>query len=215
MAPTHNIPNNLPAFRLMVYRKALRPKYFTVEKQINIRHSEYKLVAWIARGEHMIRFFFNEQNVVEAISAADRKYPDAGQLTSVPCAGERDFQTQVGKSIGYIASAQTEVIAENLYCETLQDMQAQKQEDNTIFVEWPEPDSRHNSLSMLSLQRYRGEIHTQSWHLDATTGLILRTQTIFEELAPADVWPEVVVDVDSAADVCSDSPKLIPDTTLE
>ena len=42
----------------------------------------------------------------------------------------------------------------------------------------------HNSngrnLSMVDVQRLTKEVHAQSYHLIAATGLVIRTQTIFE-----------------------------------
>jgi hypothetical protein len=42
-------------------------------------------------------------------------------------------------------------------------------------------DSVGPCLSMLDIQRYNGEVHVQSYHLLAHPGLVLRTQTIFEQ----------------------------------
>lgn len=121
--------------------------------------------------------------MVEALTPCPQAMPERGVLHTLPCAGERDCESRVGKRLNYIASVQTEITSDNLYRATLQEMHDHAVENGSLMHRWREDDSRIDSLSVLDVQCYPCEVHSQVWHLDAGCGLVLRAQAVFEILA--------------------------------
>jgi hypothetical protein len=52
-------------------------------------------------------------------------------------------------------------------------------ETNALSHEWTDDDGL-NCMSLLDVQKYKREFHIQSYHLVGNSGLVLRTQSIFE-----------------------------------
>jgi hypothetical protein len=53
-------------------------------------------------------------------------------------------------------------------------------ETDAMSYEWIEGDGAP-CLSVLDFQKYKKEYHIQSYHLLGATGMVLRTQSIFEK----------------------------------
>jgi hypothetical protein len=82
--------------------------------------------------------------------------------------------------MNYITTVQTETLAENLYLTTHEELLAFGRESDAMIQEWA--DEAGPCLSILDMQRHNREMHVQAYHLLANQGLVLRTQTIFEQL---------------------------------
>jgi hypothetical protein len=103
----------------------------------------------------------------------------AAQPTCFPCAGERDHEEQLGAGVLFMTTLQTETLTEHLYVGTYKEMMQHVRESNSLFSAWTDELGRPN-LSLLDLQRYRNEVHVQSYHLRSDCGLVLRTQSMFQ-----------------------------------
>jgi hypothetical protein len=193
---------------LFLYRKALHPELFQMKARRAISHGTYDLEAWLMNGSHMLRFQHRAFCLSELLSEKDSGLPTAGAVASFPCLGEKDYEHPfASEHVHYITTMQTETLSENLYRSTYQEMLAFASETNAMVVKWSEPaavgagagvGSRQNghsghggggavnaghagkNLSILDIQRFSKEVHAQSYHLFAASGLVLRTQTIFE-----------------------------------
>ena len=80
---------------------------------------------------------------------------------------------------------QTETLTDHLYRGTYNEMLDHGAAADTIKVAWEDEMGRSN-LSLLDFQRYRDEVHVQSYHLRSDCGLVLRTQSIFQIKEPSD-----------------------------
>ena len=74
---------------------------------------------------------------------------------------------------------QTEMLSDHLYLSTFNELVEHAKSCDGLVTSWDEDAGRHN-LSLIDLQRYRHEVHLQSYHLRADCGLVLRTQSIFQ-----------------------------------
>ncbi len=174
---------SLQSYRLLLFDRPLHPEFFEIRRQRTTRHAQYDLDTWLARGAHVIAFRCGDECMVEALTPCPQAMPERGVLHTLPCAGERDCESRVGKRLNYIASVQTEITSDNLYRATLQEMHDHAVENGSLMHRWREDDSRIDSLSVLDVQCYPCEVHSQVWHLDAGCGLVLRAQAVFEILA--------------------------------
>lgn len=169
----------LQAYTMMVYRKALHPEFFGIEDRHHISHDGMDFEAWIFRGGHAARFQIDGQCVCEVLYDNNDTLPERGLVTSLPCAGEKDFEERFSKRLLYMTSMQTETLSEHLFMSTYKEMIEHARESDSIMSAWTDDRGRPN-LSLLDTQRYRNEVHVQGYHLRSDCGLVLRTQSLFE-----------------------------------
>lgn len=177
-----SISNKTPsvqAYRLLVYQRALHPELFGIQGRRTITQSNYELESWITPGGHVMRFQIAGQCVTEAVLGHDVQLPQRGLLHTVPCLGEKEMDEVVDNSVRYVASVQTELLSDNLFQATHAELLEFAGETEAMRHQWTDSDGAMN-LSILDLQRYKKEIHAQSYHLVGSAGFVLRTQTIFE-----------------------------------
>lgn len=169
----------LQAYRLVVYRRPLHPELFAIKDRLQIRHMEYEFEGWVMPGSHMMRFVHNDSRAIELITAEDTQFPPRGLVTDVPCAGERDFEHEFGDGLKYVSTIQTEQLPEALYRDTYDELVAFGRENDALMFEWRDAEAGR-CASILDVQRFRREVHAQSYHMIANGGIVLRSQAIFE-----------------------------------
>ena len=164
---------------MLVYRKALHPEFFGIEDRNRISHETMDFEGWVFRGGHAARFQVDGQCICEVLSDNADSLPDRGLVTTLPCAGEKDFEERFSKRLVYMTSMQTETLSEHLFVSTYKEMMEHARESDAIMSAWTDECGRPN-LSLLDTQRYRNEVHVQGYHLRSSCGLVLRTQSLFE-----------------------------------
>lgn len=176
------VPNKVPStqlFRLMLYQRALHPELFRIQGRRTLQSSSYEFEAWIMPGGHALRFQSEGQCVTEVVSDQDLQLPERGLIQSLPCLGEKEHEEVVAEKINFVAAVQTENLSDNLYTATFDEMKDFAEETGAMTYNWTDDDGGR-CMTVLDLQRFRNEIHTQAYHLLATGGFVLRTQSIFE-----------------------------------
>ncbi|HEB61055.1 MAG TPA: hypothetical protein ENJ06_04445 [Phycisphaeraceae bacterium] len=170
----------LQSYKIVLYRRALHPEFFNIQERRHIAHNDYELEAWLMPGGHVLRFQCNGLCFTEIITPDDRSLPERGQIAALPCAGERDHEQEFPEKVNYITTAQTETLTDHLFDSSYQEMLDFARETGALTHEWIDDDGGR-CLSMIDIQRYKREVHVQSYHLNGGCGLILRSQTIFEQ----------------------------------
>ena len=163
----------------MVYRRALHPELIDLRGRRCHRHDQYEAETWVAPAAHVVRFQVDGQTLAEAVIECGDHLPETGLVHALPCIGEKDYELDRRGQIGYVATVQVESLTDNLYMATYREMSDFGAESNALSHEWQSDDDRPN-LSLLDVQKYKREFHLQSYHLLGSTGLVLRTQSIFE-----------------------------------
>lgn len=130
-------------------------------------------------GSHLMRFEYAGGCATELITDQEEGIPARGIVAAMPCAGERDHEQAFGEKIKLVSTVQTETLPESLYGATYQELVAFGKDQDAMVHTWLDDDGGR-CASILDLQRYRKEVHAQSYHLMAQGGLVLRTQSIFE-----------------------------------
>ncbi len=173
-------PNNLQTYQVVLYDRALHPELFSLRQRRVVTHGAYELETWLIPGGHILRFEHGGKCLSELVTDQTGSLPQSGIVTAFLCAGERDFDKLFERErINYMTTVQTEQLSENLYLATLDEMRDYADEVEALRHEWA--DEAGPNLSMLDVQRFSREIHIQSYHLLASGGVVLRTQTIFEQ----------------------------------
>lgn len=172
---------SIQAYRLLLYQRPLHPELFGVHDRRIITQSDYELETWIMPGGHVLRFQAANQCLSEAVIDKDDSLPQRGLLQALPCLGEKDLEQTLDGSIRYMTSIQTELLSDNLFAATLNEMKDFAQASEALWFQWSDADGALN-LSVLDVQPYKREIHIQSYHLVGSATFVLRTQTIFEIL---------------------------------
>lgn len=136
--------------------------------------------AWVMPAGHVLRFIHGDFTCSELLVDHEDNLPLGGAVTGFPCVGEQEFEHRfVAERVGYSTSVQTETLSENLYRSTYDDMLDYAKETNSLTYKYLDADGR-KCLSLLDLQHLPKEVHCQGFHLVASTGLVLRTQTVFD-----------------------------------
>lgn len=171
--------SSLQAYTLLLYRKAIHPEFFQIQARKRIEHPQYEFEGWVFKGGHAGRFQFGETCLCEVVLEGGQNLPDRGLVTTMPCAGEREFDEKFGDNLKYVTTLQTETLSEHLYTGTYREMLAHGRDRNCIMFNWNDEQGRPN-LSLLDIQRYLNAVHVQGYHLRSDCGMVLRTQTMFE-----------------------------------
>lgn len=173
--------STLQTYSMLVYRKAVHPEFFGIAARKRVEHGECEFEGWIFQGGHAGRLQFGSLCVCEVVIDQANHLPDRGLVTTMPCAGERDYEERFGDQVLYMTTMQTETLSEHLYLGTYKEMVAHGRDSDSISTAWTDESGRPN-LSLLDIQRYRDEIHMQGYHLRSDCGLVLRTQSMFQLL---------------------------------
>ncbi|TVQ30878.1 MAG: DUF2617 family protein [Phycisphaeraceae bacterium] len=176
-APTKSA--NLQAYRLILYRRALHPELFSVKGRRALQYGDYELESWIMPGSHLMRFQFDGACATELVTSQEAGLPERGLVAALPCAGEKDHEQPFTEKLNYMTTVQTEQLPDNLYAATYRELIEFGEESEALMHLWKDIDGGL-CASILDVQRFRREIHAQSYHLIAQGGVVLRTQTIFE-----------------------------------
>lgn len=165
---------------LLLYRRPLHPELFPPKVRKSFEYGQYEFEAWLLSSCHVMRFRHKHFTACELVVDQGDGLPIEGAVTSLPCAGEHEFEHEFSaEKVVYMTSVQTETLAENLYEATFDELIEHAEETKALTYRWADAEGGQN-LSMLDIQRLAKEVHAQSYHMTAATGLVLRTQTIFE-----------------------------------
>jgi hypothetical protein len=165
----------------MVYRRALHPELFELQSRRSLELGDFAVESWVFNGGHVMRFHRDEACLTEVVIENGDHLPENGLVHALPCIGEKDYELDSNKprDVHYVTTIQTETLTDNLYASTLNEMRGFADEANGLCTEWVEDDGTA-CMSLLDTQVYCREFHIQSYHLLGSTGLVLRTQSIFE-----------------------------------
>ncbi len=184
--------NSLQSYQTLLYHRALHPEFFPIRARRAVRHSNYEIELWVMAGSHLFRFERGPICACELVTDQEGNLPEEGVVAAFLCAGERDFEHRFEKDkVTYMTSVQTETLSENLYDATFKEMNdIARRNPDVLLHRWN--DETGKCISLLEYHLQNREVQVEAYHLVAQGGLVLRTQTIFEQ-APATVIPEVVV----------------------
>lgn len=182
-APTAAKSTSLQNYHLLAFRKALHPEFFGIEGRQRVQHGDYETEAWIFRGGHSLRFQLQGFVVSEVVVEHIDQIPDRGLVTALPCAGERDFEERVAENLVYMTTMQTETLSDHLYLGTYKEMMQHARENDSLYTAWTDAAGKPN-LSLIDVQHFRNESHVQGFHLRSDCGLVLRTQSMIQIVAP-------------------------------
>jgi hypothetical protein len=171
--------SNTQIFRLMVYRRALHPELFELQGRRRHNQAEYEVESWIAPAVHVVRFGTEGQCITEAVLEDGDHLPEHGLIHALPCLGEKDYELDDEGLLGYVTTVQTESLTDSLYSATHRELRELAAEPSALCHEWKDADGAP-CMSLLVSERYKREYHIQSYHLLGGSGMVLRTQSIFE-----------------------------------
>ena len=171
--------SNTQMFRLMLYQRALHPELFDLQMRKTYRQAEYDIESWLMPAGHVVRFQVQGRCLTEAVLDQGDHLPEHGLIYALPCLGEKDYEMQPMGNLAYVTTIQTEILTDNLYDATYQEMKEYSNESSALVLPWKDAEGTP-CMSVLDCQKYKREYHIQSYHLLGATGLVLRTQSIFE-----------------------------------
>ena len=172
-------PGSVQAHQLFLYSRAINPGLLPIKLRHVAKHGEYELEIWAMDGGHLLRFEHTTLCACELLTAHETKLPEQGIVAGFLAMGERDFEHRFVKDkVVYMNTIQTEMLSENLFISTYEEMLDYARTTDALVHKWS--DESGECLSMIDSQRFNKEVHAQCFHLVAQDGLVIRTQTIFE-----------------------------------
>ena len=175
------VPDKLieqPTYNMALFRSAIHPEFFQIEERTEVQHNGYNFEAWLCKGGHVLRFEYEGICVSEVVFPEVDNLPDRGHVTTIICAGERDYEQEFGDRITVINSMQIEFLPEHLFGDCYDELSEFADEVKAKVIRYD--DGKERGLSILDVQRYNDQLHSQSYHLHSDHGVVLRTQSIFE-----------------------------------
>ncbi len=183
--------SSLQAYNLLLFRKALHPEFFSIQARKRLDFGEYGVEIWLFPGGHAVRYHQQDICVTEVVADQFEHLPEKGRVTILPCAGERDHEERIADNFVYMTSIQTETLSDHLYLGTYREMMEHSKSPDTVCLTWKDDAGKPN-LVLVDTQRYRQEIHVQSYHIRSDCGLILRTQSLLQAAEAGDAAPKPV-----------------------
>lgn len=185
MNSTHSTKSApVQSYQLILYKRALHPELFQLRDRKILRSGDFEFEAWLMPGTHALRFQHRAVCVSELVTDKETGLPTSGAVATLPCAGEHDFEHEFADGrVCYFATVQTETLNDAVYRTTVRDMKTYAADTGAMSYEWTAPAGGFfggKCLSVLEVHRYPREVHAQSFHMLADSGLVLRTQTIVE-----------------------------------
>jgi hypothetical protein len=138
---------------------------------------DYRLEAWVLPGQHVLRFEHRGVSASELVTDHQAHWPHLQPTAHFPCAGEREFEHRF-KGAVYMTTVVTETLAQNLFRSTLQETVKCAEEESGVICRWE--DTAGACVSVLEVQSEIDQIHVQAYHMIASQGLVVRTQSLFE-----------------------------------
>jgi len=173
---------SLNSYQSILYDRALHPELFELQARSVVQGEGYELEAWVIPGQHVLRFECGMVCCSEVVTDNDQHLPEQNRVQALFCAGEHDVEHEFEEQpVRYMTSVQTEQLGENIYDATLREMldHAASADEHALVHRWV--DAFGENLSLIDIQRYAGEVHAQAYHLLARGGVVIRTQTLFEQ----------------------------------
>jgi len=175
-APTQSSVN---AYQTILYDRVLHPEWFQLCARHSTSEPNYEMELWLTPGGHVVRFEHAGHRLCELVTDQDDNLPRTGVLQVIDCAGDHDFELDLEEfALKYMTNIQTETLSEHIYMETLQDMREHVRRHASLCHEWST--AQGPCLSVVDIHTNKMEIHVDCYHLVATQGFVLRTQSIFE-----------------------------------
>jgi hypothetical protein len=169
--------------QLVLYSKALHPEQMAMKGRRVLRQGAYEIEAWVMQGSHTLRFDYGQLCATELVCEYDKTIPTTSIVSANLCPGEKDVEHKFAKEgVRYIGSMQLETLAPNLYEATYRELVDFGRENAALMHLWSE--GAGPGLSMVDMQRFNDQVHAQGYHLVPATGVVVRSQTIFEIQKP-------------------------------
>ena len=178
MSFTSRTTTSLQAYHTLLYRVPLHPEFFRIEAREKSSHTNYGFESWLFKGGHAFRFELDDLSVTEIVTPEPGIIPERGLVTSLPCAGEKDHESEIADRVTYVTSIQTETLSDHLYQGTYREMLEHGRMSEGLLKVWEE--GGPPNLSLIEHQRYADEVHIQGYHLRSDCLMVLRTQSIFQ-----------------------------------
>jgi hypothetical protein len=138
---------------------------------------DYRLEAWVLPGQHVFRFEHRGAAASELVTDQQSHWPYFQPTARLLCAGEREFEHRF-KGVVYMTTVVTETLAQNLFRSTLEEAVKFAEQESGIVCRWD--DASGPCASVLEIQSEVDQIHLQAYHMIASQGLVVRTQSLFE-----------------------------------
>ncbi len=165
-------------YQVLLYGRALHPEPFQLRARRVIKEAEFEAEGWLMRGSHVLCFRRKHFCASELVTSQHRDLPTAGLVSGFLCNGEHEYDHKFHASCEYYTSVQSEVMNEAMFHATYEELMSFGKDKGALIHSFE--DVAGQCLSMLDFEQTSKSIHIDSYHLLASGGIVLRTQSLFE-----------------------------------
>ena len=166
-------------YQVLLYGRALHPEPFQLKARRVLKESAFEAEGWLMRGSHVLCFRRGFSRASELVTSQSRDLPTAGLVSGFLCNGEHEFNHNFGpESCAYYTSVQSENMNEAMFRATYDEMMDFGREKAALVHTFE--DEKGSCLSMLDFEARANGVHIDAYHLLASGGIVLRTQSLFE-----------------------------------
>jgi len=163
-----------------LFRRPLHPELFTLYSSRQFVQGEYEVHIWITGCSHLVSVFSGKHCMTELICPPAQMLPTRGLVEQFPFRGEKTHRCEWSNGLRYMTSFQVEVMSQNLYEHTHQDLCNMKKRQG-IFVSYPQWDRGDLiTFSYVDYEAQKTEFRIHTYHAFPEQQTILKTQSLFD-----------------------------------
>ncbi len=145
-----------------------------------ISRPKYTLEAVLSEGSHTLTFRTGLNVITELVIPNRESLPTGKRLGGGVCQLGHDIDTNaVNGTCRYLGSLSAEQLDSHAFWAVLGEIADFALENDAFVVRWGAGAAR--SMSVLDVQGLMNEVHVQGYHFDASSHVIIRSQSIFEQ----------------------------------
>lgn len=172
-------PSGLQLYQVVLYNRAIHPEFFPLKSRQVRKMGGYELESWLMNGSHLLRFEHKGLCASELIADHAHELPQTGIVNAFLCTSEHEFDHTFRRdNVNYMTAVQTETLTDHAYASACQEYLDFARKNKAQLHEWR--DRTGKCLSIMDVQVHSDQVHAQAYHLVASTGMFLRSQSIFE-----------------------------------
>jgi hypothetical protein len=163
---------------LALYERELAPGLFSSSVERRYESLVYRARLTVFHSGHCLCVMTHRGALCEAVVPVKLPLPATGLIAELGCSGERNFDHEVPElGLHYSVELTGERLGRADFQQVCFDLLSAAEDENAVVVRGT-PGTMGDSVSVVEVARFSGEIHATAVHADATSGTVLRTVTL-------------------------------------
>ncbi len=183
MSVHHKKPRSA-GLSVMVYDRGLHPELFTIDaRRVRTMGGLDLSMCLLAGGGHLVAVSGGGKTVSELTCFPSKTLPDRGLIERLPCKGDKQYEKALSSHFQYYLALNEEHVTEALFDNSVTELLRLAEEQNGLISHKKNDLGVTEYLSIVVAQLHRRAIHVEGFHLLGEARVLVRTQSIVEQVA--------------------------------